>query len=133
MAGEARGALHSKSGTNNVRVQDFEFSFAPNGTSDPAAASTYGRGIRSIAYVSTGRYKVTLMSKYARLTSFSVVVSQPTAGAVRNVFLDGGGTDVTAGVVYLLSVNAAGAPADLAAAADCRVSVRLGISQGPTY
>lgn len=54
-------------------------SFAPNGSSAISAASNKGRGW-TVAYISTGLYRITFADKYVTLISAVVTLQQATGG-----------------------------------------------------
>lgn len=75
---------------NNVMHRDedvrlLDFSFSPNGTSDPSTSLFRGAGISSIVYVSAGKWTVTLDDTYPALIRppvFGIERATPAAKAV---------------------------------------------------
>lgn len=100
-------------------------SFPTNGNSNPA--SFKGAGIASVTRTATGTYKVTLTDKYPVLYSQNAHLAMGTPnGSVAAIEA----TDVaSAKTVYIGTVDASGAAADIAAATSNVVSFQLFVGQ----
>lgn len=100
-------------------------SFAPNGSSALVATSTYGKGF-TVAYVSTGLYRITLGDLYAKLVSATVTLQLAT-GDDKTVQL---GTYTKASKTLDIRVWDVGAAAvaDVAADANNRINFNLVLS-----
>ncbi len=95
-------------------------SFAPNGSSAVAATSVKGKGF-TVAYTSTGLFRVTLLAPYRALIAGFCNIHEPTVTDNVAKFLT---TDVTAGTVDI-TVEAAGSAANVTADAAARISFCL--------
>ena len=99
-----------------------EGSFAPNGSSALVAADVKGKGF-SVAYISTGLYRVTFEDKYVGLESFTLGLM---LNAADDKMLQFGPYDPSAKTLDIRSYDiSGGALADIAANANNRISFQV--------
>ena len=100
-------------------------SFPTNGNASPATFK--GSGIASVARTGTGTYRVTLSNKYAVLYSNSAHLGMGTPdGSIATIKAS---DVVSAKTVDIVTANASGAAADIAAATGNTVSFELFVGQ----
>lgn len=103
-------------GRNNREVSG---SFAPNGNSALVAANTYGLGF-TVAYISTGLYRVTLLNQYSTLQSATATLQLATKD---DKFVQVGSYDTTNNTIDIRVWDVSGNDvADVAADANNRIS-----------
>lgn len=123
------GTQHFSQDVGDMRYR-FAFSFAPNGASDPVAASSRNVArILSIVHSATGKYTVTFADALvaADITGVHTTLGQPAPDgsiAAPGVFTPGAAGAAT---LIVWTLNASGTAADIAANADTRVSVTVTI------
>jgi hypothetical protein len=108
------------------------FSFAPNGSSDPVAASNKGMLLSSVVHTSTGTWTATL--NCGGVKDIIAVFAFPQINSAANVdtSLQGGATINTGGsaITVVIRNNPGGSVADIAADASNRINVELVLQKG---
>lgn len=99
-------------------------SFAPNGSSAVSSSSVKGAGITSITWTATGIFKVVLGNYYADKIAIKpdIELGASDIATYGGYAVYAGDYDQATRTFYLFVTNAAGAAADIAAAATRRIN-----------
>lgn len=109
-------------------------SFAPNGASDPAAASSRGREFGqtfTVTYAATGIYTVTFPSGYTLPAQPASIIVTPQWDAIANWFdvaVVGDSTLNAAARQFVIQAHRSGTANAPAAATGCRINFMLHVS-----
>lgn len=100
-----------EAGNNNIAPLRLQALFKVNGTSDPDSTVTVGRGIASITYAATGRWKITFRGKWKALLAWNLnwATGNETL-ADCNLRLDWENSVPGSGIFYVMNVDENGVP-----------------------
>jgi len=106
-------------------------SFAPNGSSDPAAASNKGSLLRSAVWTSTGTWTVTLQCSAKAVVSVIPGAQLNSAANIDTSLQVGAVSSDSAGrATFVVRNNPGGTVADIAADASNRINLLILIQKG---